>query len=55
MEEEILAAAEVANALEFIQALSDGLETQGEKGGTILSGEQKGCIGIARTILRKAP
>ncbi|WP_375650231.1 ATP-binding cassette domain-containing protein, partial [Bartonella sp. MU70NMGDW] len=54
-EEEILAAAKAANALEFIQALPDGLDTQVGERGTMLSGGQKQRIGIARAILRNAP
>ncbi|WP_404977271.1 MULTISPECIES: hypothetical protein [Bartonella] len=41
MEEEILAAAKAANALECIQVLSHGLETQVAERGTMLSGGTK--------------
>lgn len=52
---EILAAAVLANADEFIQRLPDSYHTMVAERGTTLSGGQKQRIAIARAILRDAP
>ena len=54
-EEEILAAAREANALEFIEKLPHGLDTQVGERGVKLSGGQRQRIAIARAILTNAP
>jgi ATP-binding cassette, subfamily B, bacterial len=54
-EEEIRMAAKQANALEFIEKLSDGFETMVGERGVKLSGGQRQRIVIARAILKDAP
>jgi len=54
-DEELLAAAEAANAAEFLAKLPDGLDTFMGEGGARLSGGQRQRMAIARAILRDAP
>jgi len=52
---EVQEAAKLANALEFINALPDGLDTIVGERGVKLSGGQRQRIAIARAILKNAP
>ncbi|GLQ48603.1 lipid A export permease/ATP-binding protein MsbA [Dyella flava] len=54
-EQEIIAAAEAANAMEFIAKLPNGIHNQIGEGGNMLSGGQRQRIAIARAILKNAP
>ena len=53
--DEIRVAAKAAHALEFIDALPEGFETQIGENGVKLSGGQRQRLAIARAILKDAP
>jgi subfamily B ATP-binding cassette protein MsbA len=53
--DEIIRAAEIAHASEFIQELPEGLETLVGEDGVLLSGGQRQRLAIARAILKDAP
>jgi ATP-binding cassette subfamily B protein len=53
--EEVIAAAEAAQADEFVTRLPDGYDTQLGERGVTLSGGQRQRLAIARAILRNAP
>jgi ATP-binding cassette subfamily B protein len=54
-DDELWAAAEAANAAEFLIRLPEGLDTFMGEGGARLSGGQRQRLAIARAILRDAP
>jgi ATP-binding cassette, subfamily B, bacterial MsbA len=53
--EKIENAARLANAMEFIEKLPQGLDTQVGENGALLSGGQRQRLAIARAILKNAP
>lgn len=53
--EKIIQAAQSANAMEFIEQLPNGLDTNIGSNGNLLSGGQRQRIAIARAILKDAP
>jgi len=54
-EDDIIAAAEAAHAMEFIREMPQGLQTLVGENGVKLSGGQRQRIAIARAILKNAP
>ena len=52
---DIISAAEAAHALEFIERMSDGLDTLVGENGVKLSGGQRQRLAIARALLKNAP
>ena len=54
-DDDVKEAAEAAYALEFIEKLPQGFDTQVGENGTLLSGGQKQRVAIARAILSNAP
>lgn len=54
-DEEVIAAARVANAHDFIMDMPQGYATEIGENGALLSGGQKQRLAIARAVLRRAP
>lgn len=52
-EEEVRSAAQSAQALDFVESFSDGLDTMLDQGGTNVSGGQKQRLCVARALLKK--
>lgn len=52
-EEEIIHALTIAQAIEFVSALPEGIHTKVSEGGSNLSGGQKQRLAIARAIIRQ--
>jgi ATP-binding cassette subfamily B multidrug efflux pump len=52
-DEEIIHAAKIAQAYDFVSAMNDGFDSPISQGGTNLSGGQKQRLSIARAIVRK--
>ena len=53
--DEVMAVAEAAGVLTFVDDLEDGFQTIVSERGSTLSGGQKQCIALARAMLRAAP
>ncbi|MEM7406050.1 MAG: lipid A export permease/ATP-binding protein MsbA [Pseudomonadota bacterium] len=54
-EADIVAAAESANAMDFIRSLPEGMQTRIGENGVRLSGGQRQRIAVARAFLKRAP
>jgi subfamily B ATP-binding cassette protein MsbA len=54
-DDELMAAAEAAHVLDFVDELPDGLETMVGDRGALLSGGQRQRIAIGRALLKNAP
>ena len=53
-QEELIMAAETAQAMEFIRTKAAGMDTQVSQGGTSLSGGQKQRLAISRAVIKNA-